>query len=200
MRAGNHHRNRDGYTSLGWEDKGWIDQELEGAYFQDVRLGKRLRTLLGLMSNGIGQTIPLAGQDWANTKAAYRFFSNPRISEEEILSGHFAGTRARVGVLKQPVLVLHDTTEFCYYSAGEAIGRLTALPFPSKSEHRIRGLLMHSSLALRRSNSGRAKSSREPSRNHVVLLPAASAAPGTWMSWRTQFTSTFDRVRRAAGA
>ncbi len=57
-------------TSLGWEDKAWIDQELEGGYFQDVRLGKRLRTLLGLMANGIGQTIPLACQDWANTKAA----------------------------------------------------------------------------------------------------------------------------------
>ena len=73
----------------------WVDQELDGAYFQDVRLGKRLRTLLGLMSNGLGQTLPLACQDWANTKAAYRFFSNPRISEEEILSGHFASTHAR---------------------------------------------------------------------------------------------------------
>jgi hypothetical protein len=28
-------------TSLGWEDKAWIDQELEGAYFQDVRLGRK---------------------------------------------------------------------------------------------------------------------------------------------------------------
>jgi hypothetical protein len=135
-------------SSLGWEDKAWIDQELEGAYFQDVRLGKRLRTLLGLMANGIGQTIPLACQDWANTKAAYRFFSNPRISEEEILSGHFACTQARVGVVKQPLLVLHDTTEFCYYTSGESIGLVTALPFPSKREYRIRGLLMHSSLAV----------------------------------------------------
>src|SRR5215469_5220853 len=83
-----------GNTSLGWEDKAWVDQELDGAYFQDVRLGKRLRTLLGLMSNGLGQTIPLACQDWANTKAAYRFFSNERINEEEILSGHFILTNS----------------------------------------------------------------------------------------------------------
>ena len=100
------------------------------------------------MANGIGQTIPLACQDWANTKAAYRFFSNPRISEEEILSGHIACTQARVGVLKQPLLVLHDTTEFCYYASGKSIGLITALPFPSKRAYRIRGLLMHSSLAL----------------------------------------------------
>jgi hypothetical protein len=74
MRTTNRRENHNGSTSVGWEDKAWVDSELDGAYFLDVRLGKRLRTLLGLMSNGIGQTIPLACQDWANTKAAYRFF------------------------------------------------------------------------------------------------------------------------------
>jgi hypothetical protein len=135
-------------SSLSWEDKAWVDQELEGAYFQDVRLGKRLRRLLGLMANGLGQSIPLACQDWANTKAAYRFFSNPRITEEEILSGHFACTQARTAAIHEPLLVLHDTTEFSFQGAGEGIGLLTALPFPSKRRVRIRGLLMHSSLAL----------------------------------------------------
>jgi hypothetical protein len=148
MRTTHNRANRRGSTSLGWEDKDWIDRELEGAYFQDVRLGKRLRTLLGLMSNGLGQTIPLACQDWANTKAAYRFFSNPRITEEEILSGHFACTQARIRLLQQPLLVLHDTSEFCYHTDNPAIGLLTALPFPSKRQYRFRGLLMHSSLAL----------------------------------------------------
>ena len=134
--------------SLGWEDKGWVDQELEGAYFQDVRLGKRLRTLLGLMSNGLGQTIPLACQDWANTKAAYRFFSNDRITEEEILSGHFASTHLRAEAVKGPLLVLHDTTEFSYYTDNTDIGLLTKVPFPAKHPHRFRGFLMHSSLTL----------------------------------------------------
>src|SRR5436190_18006932 len=122
MRTTNQRKNRDGSTSLGWEKKAWVDQELDGAYFQDVRLGKRLRTLLGLMSNGLGQTIPLACQDWANTKAAYRFFSNDRISEGEILSGHFASTQTRASAIKEPLLVLHDTTEFSYQSQSEEIG------------------------------------------------------------------------------
>lgn len=43
MRNTNQRANRHGSTSLGWEDKGRIDQELEGAYFQDVRLSKLLR-------------------------------------------------------------------------------------------------------------------------------------------------------------
>jgi hypothetical protein len=41
----------------------------------------------------MGGSIPFACQDWSNTKAAYRFFSNPRVEEADILQGHFAATR-----------------------------------------------------------------------------------------------------------
>src|ERR1035438_10767900 len=59
--------------------------------------------------------IPFACQDWAATKAAYRFLSNERISEEKILAGHFCCTRERTAATHaSPVLVLHDTTEFIY--------------------------------------------------------------------------------------
>ncbi|MFA9479326.1 transposase DNA-binding-containing protein [Phycisphaerales bacterium AB-hyl4] len=37
----------------------------------------------------------LACQDWAATKAAYRFLDNPRVDESAILAGHFQATRAR---------------------------------------------------------------------------------------------------------
>ncbi|WP_338028039.1 transposase DNA-binding-containing protein, partial [Bradyrhizobium oropedii] len=47
-------------------------------------------------------------QDWANTKAAYRFFSNERVSEADVLSGHFKSTRERIAAAKGSVLVLHD--------------------------------------------------------------------------------------------
>ena len=51
----------------------WIDQEMGGCNFSDVRLAKRFSKLLGMMSEGIGQSVPYACQDWANTKAAYAF-------------------------------------------------------------------------------------------------------------------------------
>jgi hypothetical protein len=35
----------------------------------------------------------MACQDWANTKAAYRFLSNERVREDSILAGHFQSTR-----------------------------------------------------------------------------------------------------------
>lgn len=71
----------------------------------------------------MGQSIPLVCQDWANTKAAYRFFSNDRVSEADILAGHFQSTRDRAAATEGLVLVLHDTTEFSYQrEKSEAIG------------------------------------------------------------------------------
>ena len=62
----------------------------------------------------MGQSIPLVCQDRANTKAAYRFFSNERVNEADILAGHFQSTRDRVSAGDGPIFVLHDTTEFTY--------------------------------------------------------------------------------------
>jgi hypothetical protein len=74
---------------------GWIDQEIEDCTFVDERLRKRFRRLLEQLSDGAGETIPMACQDWANTKAAYRFFDNERVNERDILAGHFQATRQR---------------------------------------------------------------------------------------------------------
>ena len=79
----------------GPENKIWLTHELSGCKFKDEHLGKRFRTLIEQLWNGVGESIPLACQDWANTKAAYRFFSNDRVTEKEILSGHFQSTRER---------------------------------------------------------------------------------------------------------
>ena len=92
----------------------WIDREIAGCRFADERLGRRLRALLVRMAGAMGGSIPLACQDWAATKAAYRFFANDRVSEGEILSGHFRSTRDRAAGISGPVMVLHDTTEFSY--------------------------------------------------------------------------------------
>ena len=96
------------------ETGAWFDREIAGCSFADERLNKRLRILLERMGDAMGDSIPLACQDWANTKAAYRFFSNDRISEAEILAGHFESTRERFAAADGPILVLQDTTEFSY--------------------------------------------------------------------------------------
>src|SRR5207253_4753525 len=104
------------------EGECWIDRESSGCEFRDARLGDRFRKLLTQIGSAMGQSIPLVCQDWANTKAAYRFFSNDRVSEADILAGHFQSTRDRVVAADGLVLVLHDTTECTYQRAkSEAI-------------------------------------------------------------------------------
>jgi Transposase DNA-binding len=105
----------------------WLEREIASCRFDDVRHGKRLGVLLEQLSERIGGSIPFACQDWAATKAAYRFFSNVRISEDKILAGHFLCTRERFASARGgPVLVLHDTSEFVYRSEeNEAIGMVS---------------------------------------------------------------------------
>lgn len=124
-----------------------------GCRFQDVCHEKRLRQLLNQLSARTGAATPWACQDWANSKAAYRSFGNERISEANILAGHFASMRENcVSSDSDAVLILHDTTEFSYrHEDTEPIGRLTTLPAGYDKRARPRfptscGILMPSSL------------------------------------------------------
>ena len=132
----------------------WISGELAGSEFRDARLNKRFRKLFEQLSDGIGESIPLVCQDWANTKAAYRFLSNQRVTEAEILSGHFQSTRDRFAATEEEVLVLHDTTEFsCHRADRQAVGILHRSPIgfdrDGKPRHYVVcGIQMHSSLAM----------------------------------------------------
>src|SRR5215471_11581912 len=129
----------------------WFDREIAGCSLADRRLTKRLRSLLERMGDAMGASIPLACQDWANTKAAYRFFSNQRISEAEILAGHFDATGERFAATEGPILVLQDTTEFTYQRERAARIGLTYRVNSGRGKdgrlrmHTVCGLLMHSS-------------------------------------------------------
>lgn len=57
-----------------------IQQELACGAFPDERLGRRLGLMLQQFVDGTAESVPLACQDWANTKAAYRFFDNERVT------------------------------------------------------------------------------------------------------------------------
>ena len=72
-----------------------ISEEVESCDFADARLGARFRRLVCQLSENVGTGISVACEDWANAKAAYRFLSNARVGESEILSGHFQSTRRR---------------------------------------------------------------------------------------------------------
>ena len=135
-------------------DDSWVEREIAECEFKDERLGKRFAALLGQLSSSPGDSIPLVCQDWANTKAAYRFLDNDRVSEAQILGGHFQATRDRAAATDGPILVMHDTTEFTYQREDiDAVGKTRINIAGGRPDGRPRyytacGILMHSSLAV----------------------------------------------------
>lgn len=133
----------------------WTDKETEHCHFQDKRIGDRFRQILDAVGSLPGESIPQVCQNWAATKAVYRFLSNERVNAQDILSGHFHETAKRITACKGPVLVLHDTSEFIYKRKDpKPIGSTRKIP----SNERINGAfglsrtacgcLLHASLAI----------------------------------------------------
>ena len=132
----------------------WIERELATAQLSDARLKRRLQKLGKQLSKGVGRSIPWVCQDWAATKAAYRFFSNSRVRGEQILASHFQATRERVKRGKEPVLIVHDTTEFSYRRKDMAAVGVVSKRTVGKDSHgqsvyfTTCGICLHSSLAV----------------------------------------------------
>ncbi|TCF97141.1 hypothetical protein BZM26_33435 [Paraburkholderia strydomiana] len=96
------------------DERAWFEEEAEASRFPDARLRKRFGMVLERLWSGIGQTIPFACEDWSSTRAAYRFLSNQRVSEQAILSDHFHASAERFKSTQGPILILQDTTTFSY--------------------------------------------------------------------------------------
>lgn len=132
----------------------WVGTETARCDLGDVRLNRRLEAMLAALIDRPGKSLPTAFQDWSNTKAAYRFFSNENVSEDKILEGHFAATGLRFEATNGPILILQDTTEFTFKrSAPEKVG-FTKISTGRKmkegrfQKHAVCGLLMHASMAI----------------------------------------------------
>ena len=136
------------------DDEDWINRETADNSFQDARLRKRFGMVLERLWSGIGQTIPFACQDWASTKAAYRFLSNERVSEQDILSGHFHASAERFRATQGPILILQDTTTFSYQRERPELIGYTGKTAIQRGKHGLLkpltqcGILMHSSLVV----------------------------------------------------
>lgn len=144
----------EGGTRASSEADAWLDEEVGRNRFRDERLGKRFRLVLERLWTCMGQSIRMAFQDWCTTKAAYRFLSNPKVSEQDILGSHLEATRSRFAASEGPILILQDTTEFSYKrERPELIGSTHRVASRKdktgrSSMHTICGILMHSSLVV----------------------------------------------------
>lgn len=74
----------------------WVEAKTAGCGFGDARLNRHLLMMMVAVGERPGKSLPTAFQDWANTKAAYRFFSNETVSEDKILACHFGASALQV--------------------------------------------------------------------------------------------------------
>jgi|SRR6478735_270581 len=117
--------------------------EVADANFGDERLTNRLKALVAGLAEDPRKSLPNSF-DSAGLEAAYRFFSNQRVSPERILSSHFEATRERCNA-EGEFLVAHDTTAFSYRYDGEREGLGRAVRGKARSSQMF---FAHVSLAL----------------------------------------------------
>lgn len=120
----------------------WAQNEFALAELGDRRLNQRLVNIATELAVRPSGTLPQAFPDWAELKAAYRFFNHPRVSFERVLAPHWERTRRQCG---QPgeYLLIEDTTLLDYsgHRATAALGRI--------GDGAGRGFELHSALAVR---------------------------------------------------
>ncbi len=123
----------------------WITEEMASVDFGDLRLNKRFHLLASELASNPSQPINQASTDWAATKAAYRFFDNPKVSPTRILEPHFLSTQLRLAAHNR-IVVVQDTSVIDFT---KHIKTLDLGPTSKKADgFESQGLLMHCALAL----------------------------------------------------
>lgn len=124
-------------------DDWWAVAEFAQLDLNDSRLNQRCQKLASALAQQPSEPIPQACEDWAATKAAYRFFDNAHVSPDEILSPHLQRTLERTKA-HPLILAVQDTTflNYTHHPQTEALGEL------GSKRHQQRGFGMHSTLAL----------------------------------------------------
>lgn len=120
----------------------WVREEFAGIEFGDKRLNKRFIKLAGLLSAKHEEPINQACEDWANTKAAYRFFANGKSEAKKIMESHQKSTARRMRNF-QHVLSIHDTTYLNYtdHESKEGLGKIG-----KSNQKELQGLVVHGTL------------------------------------------------------
>ncbi|MBN4077505.1 IS4 family transposase [Sulfobacillus acidophilus] len=104
-----------------------VHSEAGTANFGDKRLNMRFKHLLGTFMNRPDGSILGSCNNWTESIAAYRFFSNEKVSPEKILAPHVHSTIERIKE-QDIILLVQDTTEIEYNGRApiEGLGPLSS--------------------------------------------------------------------------
>jgi len=121
----------------------WAKEEFSNIDLKDKRLDKRCQKVAEALEQQSTEPINQACEDWAATKAAYRFFDNPKVSPDQILAPHYQRTVKRMQS-QAVVLAVQDTTylNYSHHPQTEGLGDI------GTKQQYLRGFGMHSTLAV----------------------------------------------------
>jgi hypothetical protein len=108
-------------TQPNLHDPSWAEEEFAAVALNDIRLNRRCQVLASVLEQQPMVPINQACEDWADTKAAYRFMDNPKVSPAAIVAPHCQRTVERMKA-HSLVLAVQDTTFFNYTSHPQTEG------------------------------------------------------------------------------
>lgn len=131
------------FDNLVTSDNQWAVEEFAHVELKDGRLNWRCQALATVLAQQPDMPINQACEDWADTKAAYRFFANEKVTPERILAPHQQRTVSRMSQ-HSLVLAVQDTTFFNYthHPHSEELGAI------GNKKQKQQGFGMHSTLAV----------------------------------------------------
>ncbi len=127
-----------------------VMDELSGCDFKDQRLTQRAMSLATSIAENPELSIHAACGSAIESKAAYRFFQNPKVTPPLILKGHIKNTVDRIKNSKQDILVVQDTTDLIY-THFPSISGLGNQRKDEGFDSAVKGIKLHNSIAISRS-------------------------------------------------
>jgi hypothetical protein len=124
------------------EPMDWAQEEFARSDLGDERLMARLVQVVSGLYGKPGASIPSAMPSLADTKAAYRFFDNPKVDMDSILQSHYESSLIRMSD-HTTILAVQDTTSLNYtpHPTTQGLG-----PINTKKDSGV-GLILHSTMA-----------------------------------------------------
>ena len=104
------------------DTKDFIRNEFSKIHLGDVRLNNRLLKVAEAINEGPSLSIPsMTNAERSQLKGIYRFFQNPKVSEEKIMQNHYVNTVERMDSYHGKILLACDT---CFVSPSKKMDGL----------------------------------------------------------------------------
>ena len=125
------------------DNENWIAYELSEISLGDQRLNWRLLDSGAKLAAKPSASINQACNDWADTKATYRLFANPKTTMAQILAPHQQRSKERMSGHKR-ILAIQDSSylDYSHHPGKRGMGAI------GTSQQNLSGLVMHSVLSV----------------------------------------------------